>query len=222
MLWRKSVALEPIIAFSPLVIGLCLLLVALVARGSYCGLLRDHPSYAATLRLMDTLDKVTPKLESAVGHLKDYEFPYGPSDASNPANPRRAAVDVRRARVALEKAVDGGRDIRALVEQMRALHRDLKRADVLRGELGYQPLRRRIHGVLSTCEWRILQLAKLVPEAVLEHRKRLKAFSTVVLKVSALSLTIGVLFLVLWLSDLRERRDVARRRLESQTRNEGD
>lgn len=210
MQWRRSVSLNAVVAFSPLVIGLCLLLVALVAWAAYWRLQQDHPSHTATLRLMDTLDRVTPKLETAVGDLMDCEFPYSPCDSSDPASPRHAAVNVRRAAVGLEKAVEQARDLGALVNELRTVYRELKRADVLRGELGYEPLRRRIQEVLSTVEWKILQLAKVVPKQVLERRRKLGQCSAVAFKLSALFLVIAAVFLCLWLSDFRERRHAPR------------
>jgi hypothetical protein len=207
---RRSVSLDTIVAFSPLIIGFCLLLVGLFAWISYSRLLGEHPSHAATLRLMDGLQKVVPKLESAVADLMDYEFPYSPYDSSDPANPRHAAVNVRRAAVALKKAVGGSGQLAVLLEELEVLHRKLKRADVLRGELGYEPFRRRIQQALSTCEWAIAQLANLVPDPVLESRKRLKGCSGAAFKLSALFLTIGALFFYLWVRGLRERGHVGR------------
>jgi hypothetical protein len=216
----RPVSLDAVVAISPLVIGVCLLLVALAAWGSYCRLLHDYSSHAATLRFMDGLDKVTPKLEVAEWDLMD--SPGSDDSPPTPANPRHAAVNVRRAAAALEKVVGGNRRLRALLEELDTLHKELKHADIMRGEAGYEPLRHRIRDVIDKCEWMKRERAVFVPGWIVEKRKKLRQLSTVVFTLGAISLTIGVLFSNSWLSDVRERRRIAQQRLESQTRNKGD
>ena len=213
--------INALVALSPLVIAAILLLISLASELSYGDLCREHPQYASTLTLMDVIDKVTARLNLARRDLTDYvvEGRYGPDH--HWANSTHAAVNVKRAREALEKMLHEEPDLREAHRLLGELHQQLRKAEVVQGERWYRdrfgPLFDHAQGVLETY---VGPRTDLVPKAILVRRKLLQKWSRIPFWWGIGVGFVGVSFGVLWISDLKERmqqqrfREVLRARRE--------
>jgi hypothetical protein len=204
--------INAVVALSPLVIAAILLLISLASELSYDDLRKAHPQYSRALRLVDTIEKVTPKLEVAASDLRDYEIPGGDSDTLHPANPRHASVNVGRAARVLHTVLRDWPELEALHRELVFLQKRLKTVDVLRGEGGYRPLRLRIEQVSSTFEWKIGELVKSMPQRMVGERTRLRNWSRISFRWAIVSALLGLVFGIAWISDLKERMQVQRLR----------
>lgn len=210
--------INAVVALTPLVIAGILLLASLASELSYGDLCREHPDFARTLRLMDVVDKVTAILDMARGDLTDYAIQGG---GHHWANSTHAAVNVKRARRAIEEVLDDEPDLREAHRLLGELHRGLGEAEIVRGERWYRdrfgPLFDHAQALL---EEYVGPRTDLVPNAILARRKLLQKWSRIPFWWGIGVGFVGVSFGVLWISDLKERmqqqrfREVLRKRRE--------